>query len=118
MNRLKLILLLMTLCASAYNAQSQAPINWDQDIRYLRYTCTPGFHCEADDWIQYAPAALMVGLKACGYDGRSGWGQMLVADAFSIASMIKVYADYDAIGSARGRWLHSAVVGWGAAWIW
>ena len=28
------------------------------------------------------------------------------------------FADYDAIGSARGRWLHSALVGWGAAWVW
>ena len=31
---------------------------------------------------------------------------------------IKAFADYDTIGSARGRWLHSALVGWGAAWIW
>ena len=31
---------------------------------------------------------------------------------------IKVFADYNTIGSARRKWMHSIVLGWGAAWIW
>jgi len=66
-------------------AQLPTPQNWDQDIYTLRHIGAPGFNFPADDYVQYAPAALMLGLKACGYEGRSGWGQMLVADAFSVA---------------------------------
>ena len=42
------------------------------------------------DYIQYSPAALMLGLKACGVEGRSDWKPMLVADAVSTAAMIAV----------------------------
>ena len=76
--------------ADKASAQMPAPQNWDQDIYTLRHIGVPGFQFSADDYTQYAPAALMVGLKACGYEGRSGWGPMLVADAFSVASMTAV----------------------------
>lgn len=47
----------------------------------------PGRVNPFDDYLQYAPAAVMLGLKAAGYQGRSSWGRMLVADAFSVAVM-------------------------------
>lgn len=47
----------------------------------------PSFSNRTDDWLQYAPAAVMVSLKACGYQSRSSWGRMLVSDAFSAAIM-------------------------------
>lgn len=59
----------------------------DTDLLMLRNTVAPDFRHHYDDYTQYAPAALMVGLKACGYKGRSTWGRMLVSDAFSVASM-------------------------------
>lgn len=91
MRYLKLILaLIIFLCISAKEAQSQSPLNWDEDIRCLRNTAVPNFHCKADDVLQYSPAALMLALKAGGYEGRTGWWQMLTADALSIALMTGV----------------------------
>ena len=68
-------------------AQDAPKQNFDMDLLMLRNTVAPGFNHNYDDYTQYAPAALMVGMKACGYKGRSSWGRMLVSDAFSIASM-------------------------------
>ena len=68
-------------------AQVAMPENWDQDIYALRHAAVPGFDVPIDDYMQYAPAAVMVALKACGNEGRYDWTQMLVADAFSVASM-------------------------------
>lgn len=59
----------------------------DTDLRQLRNNAAPGFRYRYDDYLQYSPAVLMVGLKACGYKGRSSWGRMLVSDAFSAAIM-------------------------------
>ncbi len=42
-------------------------------------------HTSVDDYLQYAPAALMLGLKAAGVESRSSWGRMLSSDAISIA---------------------------------
>ena len=47
----------------------------------------PGFRYHYDDYLQYAPAAVMAGMKAFGYESRSSWGRMLVCDAFSAAIM-------------------------------
>lgn len=68
-------------------AQDTPKQNFDMDILMLRNTAIPDFRHHYDDYTQYAPAALMVGMKACGYKGRSSWGRMLVSDAFSVASM-------------------------------
>lgn len=57
----------------------------DTDIWNLRNTIMPDFRIHADDITQYAPAAVMLGLKAFGYESRSSWARMLTADAFSIA---------------------------------
>lgn len=81
------VIFLLSFGESEVFGQTQMPQNWDQDIYTLRHTCVPGFQFPADDYVQYAPAAVMVGLQACGYKGRSGWGPMLVADAFSVTAM-------------------------------
>ena len=74
-----------TLVSSAQTAPSK--YTFDTDFLMLRNTIDPDFRHHYDDWTQYAPAAVMVGLKACGYKGRSTWGRMLVSDAFSVAAM-------------------------------
>lgn len=60
---------------------------YDSDFRRLRNGYARSFHQTYDDYLQYAPAALMVGMKACGVKGRSSWGRMLVSDAFSVGLM-------------------------------
>ncbi len=59
----------------------------DRGIRHLRNDYIPSFHYHYDDYLQYAPAALMLGVKAGGVKSRSSWGRMLVSDAFSAALM-------------------------------
>ncbi len=53
----------------------------------LRMNDFSGYCVKADDYIQYSPAAVMVIAKACGLKGRSDWGRMFAADAFSLAFM-------------------------------
>lgn len=62
----------------------------DSDLYDLRFATMPDFHYVYDDYTQYAPAAVMLGLKACGYESRTKWGGMLVSDAFSIGIMTGV----------------------------
>ena len=75
----------MTVDAAGQTAPSR--YTFDTDILMLRNSIDPDFRHHYDDWTQYAPAAVMVGLKTCGYKGRSTWGRMLVSDAFSVAAM-------------------------------
>ena len=75
----------MTVDAAGQAAPSK--YTFDTDILMLRNSIDPDFRHHYDDWTQYAPAAVMVGLKTCGYKGRSTWGRMLVSDAFSVAAM-------------------------------
>lgn len=56
-------------------------------FRSLRNAFVPKFRYHYDDYLQYAPAVGMVGLKLAGVKGRSSWGRMLVSDAFSAALM-------------------------------
>ncbi len=59
-------------------------------FRQLRDDYAPNFHYKYDDYLQYAPAAVMLGLKGFGVESRSSWGRMLVSDAFSAAIMATV----------------------------
>lgn len=59
----------------------------DGRFRGLRNDYIPEFKKSADDYLQYSPLAVMVGLKAFGVEGRSSWGRMAVSDAFSAALM-------------------------------
>lgn len=81
-----MIALAMTLAFAAH-AQEDFRHSIDTDLHALRNCIVPGFHYSYDDYLQYAPAALTLGLKACGYESRSGWGRMIVSDAFSAAIM-------------------------------
>lgn len=58
-----------------------------QPINDLRNAYVPTFRHKYDDYLQYAPAALMLGLKIGGVKSYSSWGRMLTADAFSVAIM-------------------------------
>ena len=55
----------------------------DGRFRGLRNDYIPEFKKSVDDYMQYSPFALMVGLKALGVESRSSWGRMVVSDAFS-----------------------------------
>lgn len=59
----------------------------DDHFRSLRNDYLPRFSRHADDYMQYAPAAIMLGMKATGVQSRSSWGRMLVSDAFSAILM-------------------------------
>lgn len=79
---------LMLLLGGASPAHGQySGYSFDTDIHSIRNSIVPDFHYTYDDYLQYAPAAVMLSMKACGYDSRSSWGRMLVSDAFSIAIM-------------------------------
>ncbi len=54
-----------------------------REFRDLRNQFVPDFKYSYDDYLQYAPAIAMVGMKVAGVEGRSSWGRMLVSDAFS-----------------------------------
>lgn len=58
----------------------------DYDFRQLRNETIPTFRYHYDDYLQYSPVAIMLGLKAFGLESRSSWGRMLTADAFSVAT--------------------------------
>lgn len=55
----------------------------DDHFRSLRNDYLPRFNRHLDDYLQYAPAAVMMGMKAAGVEGRSSWGRMMASDAFS-----------------------------------
>ena len=59
----------------------------DKKFRQLRSDYFPRYKHTADDYLQYSPAVVMLGLKAAGVKGRSSWGRMLVSDVFSAGIM-------------------------------
>lgn len=59
----------------------------DQKFNDLRNSYLPQFRHNVDDYLQYSPAALMVGLKIAGIKGRSNWPRMLTTDAIAAALM-------------------------------
>lgn len=83
-------ILSLTLCLAfcvRIDAQMPERHSIDSDIAALRNNWMPAFDYSYDDYLQYAPAGVMLGLKISGYEGRSEWGRMLVSDAFSAAIM-------------------------------
>lgn len=63
-------------------------VEWaKQPVNDLRNAYVPNFRHKYDDYLQYAPAVLMLGLKIGGVKSRSSWGRMITADAFSVAIM-------------------------------
>ncbi len=59
----------------------------DKEIKQLRFNISSDFHTDVDDYLQYSPAVLILGLKAFGYDGRSSWGELGTSAVFSYALM-------------------------------
>ncbi len=59
----------------------------NDDFKALRDSYCPDAHTSVDDYLQYAPAAAMIGLKAAGVESRSSWGRMLTSDALSVAAV-------------------------------
>ena len=59
----------------------------DSHFHSLRDNFLPSFRPHYDDYLQYAPAIAMLGLKIGGIQGRSSWGRMLGSDAFSASLM-------------------------------
>lgn len=62
----------------------------DSHFRGLRNDYLPQFNNHADDYLQFAPAVVMLGLKTAGAEGRSSWGRMLASDAFAALIMAGV----------------------------
>lgn len=62
----------------------------DDHFRSLRNDYLPTFNQRYDDYLQYLPAAAMLGMKIGGVKGRSSWGRMVVSDAFSAIIMASV----------------------------
>lgn len=92
MKRILPYILTLIFLSHAFIWQAEAQyatgrFNFDSDISDIREVCIPDFHYTYDDWLQYGPAALMVGLKVSGYESRSSWGRMLVSDAISVGAM-------------------------------
>lgn len=58
-----------------------------RQFRGLRNDYIPRFDRSLDNYTQYLPAAVMLGLKFSGMKGRSSWGRMLASDAMSVALM-------------------------------
>lgn len=90
MKKLKYIITVIGLllgCVLSSDAQTVMDFGIDKDILTLRNDVMPQFRYHYDDWLQYAPAGVMVALKAAGHESRSSWGRMLVSDAFSAAVM-------------------------------
>lgn len=63
---------------------------FDNKFRRLRNDFMPSFHRSLDNYLQLAPAVVMVGLKAAGVPSRSSWGRMIASDAISTVLMAGV----------------------------
>lgn len=83
---LSCLLTVILLAGSSGTSHAQFPrASIDTDLRALRNTAIPSFDYKYDDYLQYSPAALMLALKAAGYESRTNWSGMLTSAAFSVA---------------------------------
>lgn len=62
----------------------------DTHFRSLRNDYMQQFHRPFDNYTQYIPGAVMLGMKMAGVESRSSWGRMLTSDVFSTAIMTSV----------------------------
>lgn len=62
----------------------------DTHFRSLRYDYAKEFHRPFDNYTQYAPGIIMLGMKALGVKSRSSWGRMITSDAMSTFIMASV----------------------------
>lgn len=59
----------------------------DHAFQNMRNSYIPRFSSHYDDFLQYSPGIVMLGLKSFGVEGRSSWGRMLTSDAFATGIM-------------------------------
>lgn len=59
----------------------------DKKFRTLRNDFMPMFKRPLDNYLQFVPGVVMIGLKAAGVKSRSSWGRMLVTDAIATSLM-------------------------------
>lgn len=59
----------------------------DKAFQNMRNSYIPRFRSHHDDYLQYSPGVIMLGLKSFGVEGRSSWGRMLTSDVFSAGIM-------------------------------
>ncbi|MDD3038521.1 phosphatase PAP2 family protein [Bacteroides sp.] len=59
----------------------------DKAFQNMRNSYIPRFDFHYDDFLQYSPGLVMLGLKSFGVEGRSSWGRMLTSDAFTTGIM-------------------------------
>lgn len=59
----------------------------DKKFRNLRNGYLPEYDNGFDNYLQYLPGVVMLGLKAFGVESRSSWGRMIVSDALSVGVM-------------------------------
>ena len=82
-----LVCLLLAGVACSASGQSRLP-SFDTGFKTMRENAVGAdFHYSVDDYLQYSPAAVLLGLKVAGYESRTSWGRMAVSDAFSVAVM-------------------------------
>ena len=82
-----LVCLLLAGIACSASGQSRLP-SFDTGFKTMRENAVGAdFHYSVDDYLQYSPAAVLLGLKVAGYESRTSWGRMAVSDAFSVAVM-------------------------------
>lgn len=74
------------LCPSK-TASAQTHKSLDTDIRNVWTNAIPGFDTNVDEFLRFSPGVVVIGLKCCGYEGRSGWGPLMTSGAFSGALM-------------------------------
>ena len=68
-------------------AGSFAMQGMDKSFRAIRHGQMPAFKTWYDNYTQWAPLAVMLGLKVGGVKSRNNWGQLLVSDVMSGAIM-------------------------------
>lgn len=74
----------------------------DVQTRSLRTDYLPTFRYRYDDYLQFAPAVVMVGLKALGLESRSSWERMTLAGGLSTGIMLStVYVVKYGLGRLR-----------------
>ncbi len=81
------IVLICILLFAGSETTSAQQNNFDSDIAAIRNNAVPDFSYSYDDYLQYSPAVVMLGMKTFGYESRSSWGRMIVSDAFSTLFM-------------------------------
>lgn len=62
----------------------------NENFKSFRNEYAKQYHTHYDDYLQYSPAVVMLGMKAFGLEGRSSWSRMLVSDAFTVALMASI----------------------------